>query len=422
MLRPHIVILGAGFSGVYIAKKLAPYVRSKEIDVTIVNKTNYFLFTPLLHEVATGALSPSSVAEPIREIFHGSGIEMCQGVVEAINLNDQRVRVSGYTINYDYLVIATGAETNHYGIPGAEKLTYPLKSLAHASKIREQIIDSFEQAIFERDPVDRAKLLSFAVVGGGATGVEVAAELVEFTQEMVKRYYHETNRCHPEEPQISLVHTGTELLQQFAPSLRKAAEDRLRESGVNMYMGNMVTGVTTSGLTMSNNTSIMAGTVIWAAGVKPIIPYFEDFTPALVGGRLAVDEFFRLRGSDRVFAVGDVAGYVDTKHTVDPEKPATIPMLAQAAVNESKTVARNILASIKGDTLKIFRYRSKGGMVSVGQWFAIGEIFSMHIAGRFTWWLWRTAYLFKFGSWSKRTKIVFEWTMELFYPRDITKL
>lgn len=422
MLRPHVVILGAGFGGVYTAKKLIPAVKRGEIDVTIVNRTNYFLFTPLLHEIATGSLGPTNAAEAIREIFHGTGIEMCQGVVDAINLSDRRVRVNGYTLNYDYLVIATGAETNYYGIPGAEKLALPLKNLSDAFQIRARIIDSFERAIFERDPVDRARLLSFAVVGGGATGVEMVAELMEFIHVLVRRYYNKTNHCKPEEPSISVIHTGEELLQQFSPRQRKIAADRLREMGVNLHLSATVTSVTPNGLVLANNTTVMAGTVIWAAGVKPIIPYFEDMTPTLLAGRIAVDQYFRLPKDERVFVLGDVAGYVDTKAAHEPNKPTVLPMLAQTAEAQAGIVGRNILASIRGRALKTLRYKSKGAMVSVGQWFAVGEIFSIHIAGRFTWWIWRTIYLFKFASWQKRIRIAFEWTMELFYPRDITKL
>ncbi|MEN9562414.1 MAG: hypothetical protein RIR73_658, partial [Chloroflexota bacterium] len=274
-------------------------------------------------------------------------------------------------------------------------------------------------------------LLSFVVVGGGATGVETAAELAEFIHGMTRRYYsgHENcdpndyHICKPEEPFITLIHTGPELLQMFKPSMRAAAEKRLRKSGVVVQLNSTVSEVTGQGIKLSSGTMIPSATIIWAAGVKPIIPHFEGDQPAQIMGRLAVDEYFRVSGDPHVFALGDVAGYVDRDVlNEDPTKTKTLPLLAQVAEGQSKIVAKNIISSIRKKPLSDFHYHSKGSMVSVGQWFALGEISTLAFSGRLTWWIWRTVYLFKFASWKKRIRIAFEWTMELFYPRDITKL
>jgi NADH dehydrogenase len=434
MIKPRILILGAGFGGMFVAKRLVRYAKRGEIDLTIVNRTNYFLFTPLLHEVATGGLNPRTVAEPLREVFKNTGVHIAQGTVEYIDMEKRSVGIRANdhscALGYDYLVIATGAETNYYNIPGAEKFVLPLKSLSDAARIRNAVIDAFEQAVLIADQGERVRKLSFAVVGGGPTGVETAAELAEFISGMVKRYYHDTDcmpgdagTCHPEEPMITLVHTGKELLEQFKPSLRNAAARRLMHNGVVLQMNSMVTSVSKDGLTLAGNMTVPASTVIWAAGVKSSIPHFEGKAPALYAGRLAVDASFRLADEDRVFVLGDAAAYIDEDNPNAGSKgPTPLPMLAQVAEGEAKTLARNIIASIKGKQLKAFHYHSKGSMVSVGQWFAVGEIFSLDIAGRLTWWLWRTVYLFKFASWQKRIKIAFEWTLALFYPRDITKL
>lgn len=434
MSKPHIVILGAGFGGTYVAKKLVRYVKRGSVEITIVNRTNYFLFTPLLHEVATGALTPTSVAEPLREIFAGTGVRVVQAEVESIDRAARTVKLKGngpaYTIPYDRLIIATGADTAYYGVPGAEKFTYPLKSLEDAVRIRSRVIDAFEEAMLTPDKAARARLLSFAVVGGGATGVETAAELAELIHGMVKRYYGATRDCDPsdhrtckaEEPFISIVHMGPDLLPMFSPKLRTAAEKRLCDKGVAVRLNSTVTEVTANGLTLSTGTPITAGTVIWTAGVSPIIPHFSDRLPNLVGGRLSVDASFRVGGDPAVFAIGDVAAYIEPdKLAVDP-KAKPVPLLAQSAVAQAPVVARNVIASLRDEPLRSFKYRSKGSMVSVGQWFALGDVFSLHMSGRFTWWLWRTVYLFKFASWKKRLRIAYEWTMELFYPRDITAL
>ena len=433
MLRPHIVILGAGFGGVYLAKKLSSHVTAGDIDVTIISRTNYFLFTPLLHEVATGSLGATSVAEPLREVFAKSQIRVIQADVQSINSGNKTVTTSAGIVDYDYLVVATGADTNYYGIPGAEKFCLPLKNLTDASKIRARVIDSFEQALLVQDPKKRLQLLSFAIVGGGATGVETTAELADFVTGIIERYYHDTKcdpadpgSCRPEEAMITLVHTGTELLQQFHQKLRTATAERLKKIGVKLQFGSTVTSVTKDGLVLANNTTIPAHTVIWAAGVKANIPHFENEMPVLTGGRLSVDEYFRLAAQDRIFALGDVAAYmapVDIEHKT-PQGPMTVPlpMLAQVAVQQADVVAYNLLSALAQKPLRAFSYHSKGSMVSVGQLFAIGEIFSLNISGKISWFIWRTVYLFKFASWKKRFRIMFDWTLDLFYPRDITKL
>ncbi len=434
MSKPHIVILGAGFGGTYVAQKLVPYAKKGMIELTIVNRTNYFLFTPLLHEVATGALSPTSVAEPLREIFAGTGVHIVQGTVESIDRTARVVEIGGHLsmrpISYDYLVIATGSQTNYFGVPGADRYSYPLKDLSDAARIRSQVIDSFEQAILVDDPSERARLLSFAVVGGGATGVETAAELAELVHSMVHRYYGATAGCHPgdprtcrpEEPFVTLIHMGSHVLEMFSPPLRSAAERRLRQAGVDLQLESIVSEVSPAGLLLKSGSRIPAATVIWTAGVKPVIPRFRNETPTLVAGRLVVDGQFRVAGDACVFALGDVAGYIDPDRLQADPAARPVPMLAQVASAQSAIVARNLIASIRGIELTTFHYHSKGSMVSVGQWFALGEIFSLNIAGRLTWWLWRTLYLFKFASWKKRFRIAFEWALELVSPRDITKL
>lgn len=429
---PRIVILGAGFGGVYTAKKFLPYVKKGMIELTVINRTNYFLFTPLLHEAATGSLSLRSVAEPLREVFAGTDVRIVQGTVYGIDSQRRYVNVTrdeaSMKISFDYLVIATGSETNYYGVIGAQKYSLPLKGLSDASRIRARVIDAFEKAILSKNRTERMRLLSFAVVGGGATGVELAAELAEFVSGMVKRYYSCTNgdieyprHCHPEEPTVTLVHAGKDVLEQFAPSLRKAAAKRLRKRGVILHLNSPVAEVTPHGLKISGNLSIPADTVIWTAGVKPHVPVFSDIEPILQGGRLALDGYFHIQGQERIFAIGDTAAYIDTDRFTKDSKNKPLPMLAQVAEAQSKIVAYNIIATLAGRPLRKLHYHSMGAMVSVGQWFAVGEIWSLNIAGRLTWWLWRIVYVFKFASWMKRFYIAFQWSIEVFYPRDITR-
>lgn len=429
MSKPHIVIIGAGFGGVYITKQLLPFVQKGEIDITIVNRNNYFLFTPLLHEVATGSLGPQSVTEPLREIFSGAHIHIISGLVQDISVPQKKISVITSTkeveVEYDYLIISTGAETNYYGIQGASDNALPLKNLEDALKIRNRIIDTFEKAALFSDPEKRKKILSFTVVGGGATGVEFAGELAGLLRSLTKRYY----RCPKDkieekvskldkdcmEYNVRLVHAGKELLEMFPPKLRKASYDRLIKLGINIHLDCKVEGVEQDRIIISGQ-DFDSNTTIWTAGVKPNKIRFSGFVPEYNADRLLVDEDFLVKKTSNIFALGDVA-YYENK-----ENQKALPMLAQVAVGEAKIIAKNVLLSLEGREMLSFKYKSKGSMVSVGQWFAIGFINGVSISGRMTWWLWRTVYLFKFASWKKRIRIAFEWTMDLIFPREITRI
>ncbi len=405
-----VVILGAGFGGVYTAKKLLPLVCSGAIDLTIVNETNYFLFTPLLHEVATGSLSSQSAAESLREIFAGHNVHILQGKIKNIDQTGRTVAIQNTaqpqtdtTVPYDILVVATGATTQYFGNTSAEHNALPLKSLADAERIRRHVIDCFEKAV--QMPTEALSYLSFVVVGGGPTGVETVAELSELVYGMAARYH--IPRAW--QTRVTLVSAGQSILEQFHPNLRKKAEKRLIKKGVHMMLGTSVKDVAANKVVLSNGETIATRSVIWVAGVKAQAPAFAQPLEMNPAGRFPIDEHFRVRGTDTIFALGDVA--------------APLPMLAQVAVGQSALVAANIKAVIEKKPLSsvhAFIFKSKGSFVSVGQRYAVGEVYGMRVSGMFAWWMWRTIYLSKFLSWSKRFRIMFEWTLALFTPRDIT--
>lgn len=404
-----IIIIGGGFGGVYAARYLAKLAENSELEITLVNKSNYFLFTPLLHEVATGGLSPGSTLEPLREIFRDQNVNLLQTEVKNIDLAKKIVTTKIGKLNYDYLVLATGAETNYYGAIGAEKYSLGLKNMSDAIALCNKLIDSCEQAAQTDDVETRKKLLTAVVVGGGATGVELAAEIVEFWQENLENYYQDT-RIKKGEMRVLLVASSAELLPQFPPQLRQIAYETLTEKGVKIKTNASVTEVTAESVKLADGKIIAAQTVVWVAGVKAKnLTFTSSQTPETApNGRLNLDPYLRLIGQENVYALGDMAG--------------TSPMLAQVAVQQGRTVARNIAAQISDKPLKIFRYRQKGLLISLGQWRAAGEILGLTLHGRAMWWLWRTIYLFNFLSWRKRFRIAAEWTINLFYPRDITRL
>lgn len=415
MIKPHVVIVGAGFGGVYTARHLVPYVKKGLVDVTIINKTNYFLFTPLLHEVATGGLSGRSVTEPIRHIFAGTGVAFQQGIVESVNPKECTLVVDGKNISYDYAVIGTGAVTNFYGIPGAAEHSLVLKDLSDAIEMRERIIDAVEDTSCIENAEQRKKDLSFVVVGGGATGVEVVAEIAEFLDTLFDQYFKKVSNIQKEDISVHLVHTASDVLGMLHQSLRVKSMERLKKLGINLHMNVTVTEVTSRAVEFSDGNSIDTHFVFWAGGVIPSLPKFVSYEPTLVCGRLATDAFLRLKGDAHVFVLGDTA-------QVDTREGKGYPALAQVASKQGRVVAHNIIALINRKPLKEFSYHLKGVLVSLGQWYAVGQIYGFTLSGRFMWWIWRTVYLFNFHSWSKRFKIAFEWTEALFSPRDITKL
>lgn len=415
MNKPHVVIVGAGFGGVYTASNLVPYVKQGLIEVTLINKTNYFLFTPLLHEVATGGLGTHSATESLREIFSGTGVRLIQASVDTVDMSARKVFYEGKECAFDVAVVASGAETNYYNIPGAKEYTKVLKNLSDALAIREEIIDAFEDASCITESDDRKKHLTFVVVGGGATGVEMVAEIAEFIGHMYERHFKGVSCIRKDEISIHLVNTGSDLLSMLPLSLRKKAARHLEKLGVMLHLGVSVTEVHNQRIIFKDGGSISARFILWAAGVTPTAPACVGTEVPLVNGRISTEPSLQVVGTQGVFALGDVS-LVQTPDTKG------YPSVAQVAVQQANVVASNIMAYTQNKPLKQFSYHSKGTLVSLGQWYAVGTIFGMSFSGKLMWWIWRTVYLFKFNSWSKRFTIMSEWTQALLFPRDITKL
>jgi len=410
----RIVILGAGFGGIYTYLGLAKKAREQNLHITIVNRTNYFLFTPLLHEVATGGLNAHNVVEPIRKIIRKHRIDLCQAEVKNINLNTKIVTTSLGEIPYDYLAITLGATTNFYNVPGADKYALVLKDLKDAVSLRNRFIDAFEIGSRLPSGDERKKLLTFAVVGGGATGVELATEMSELFLETFIRYYGDRINCNNGEVAIHLIHSGKELLERFPQKLRGHALKAIKQKGIELHLNTSVTEVTKEGITLSDGSVINTAHTIWTAGVKPNVPKFIGKIALHASGRIETNTTFKAVGTDNIFAIGDVAAVPDSVGS-------PIPMFAQAARQEGTALAKNLLRAISNVKLEPFRYKPKGNLVSLGQWDAVGDIWGIPISGPIAWYIWRTVYLFNFASWAKRIKIAVDWTVNLFDSRDITK-
>jgi NADH:ubiquinone reductase (H+-translocating) len=454
-----IVILGGGFGGVYTLKYLnkffhysdkkrtihgqngqlinkinilseqsvlSPKKSAVDVKFVLVNKKNYFLFTPLFHEFATGSVSLENLVEPIRGIIRCCDYEFVHGEVKRIDLEKKVVELNENKIDYDYLVIALGAKTNFYNIPGAEENSFTLKSLDEAIRLRNHFIHMFEKYADSADLTQtrqknisadsesysaKSAFLTFVIVGGGATGVELAAEMSDY-------FYKTFSKFYPKEiiskVKIILIEKENELISQFSPKLRKIALEVLRKKNIEVILEKGVKEVGKDFIKLDDETIIKTKTVIWTAGVEPNLPEIVGNIEKDKSGRLIVNEYLQVKNYDNVFSIGDVSCFIQN------QKP--LPQLAQVAVRQAKTVAKNIFNLIKNKPLEKFVYRHQGDLISLGRFFAIGEIKNFTFSGFFAWILWRVVYLSKLISNKDKIKTFIDWLLDFFYPRDITEI
>jgi NADH dehydrogenase len=402
-----IVILGGGFGGVYTLKYLHKFFHNTDIKLVLVNKKNYFLFTPLLHEFATGSVSLENLVEPIREIIRCCDYEFIHGEVKRIDLEKKIVELNENKIDYDYLVIALGSKTNFYNIPEAEENSFTLKSLDDAIRLRNHFIHMFEIASKDKDE----GLLTFVIVGGGATGAELAAEMSNY-------FYKTFSKFYPKEViskvKIILIERGNELIPQFSPKLRKIALEVLKKRNIKVILEKGVKEVGKDFIKLDDETIIKTKTVIWTAGVQPNLPEIIGNIEKDNKERLIVNEYLQVKNYENVFSIGDVCSYIQN------QKP--LPQLAQVAVRQAEFVAKNIFNLIKNKPLEKFVYKHQGDLISLGRFFAIGEIKNFTFSGFFTWILWRGVYLSKVISNKDKIKTFIDWLLDFFYPRDITEI
>lgn len=399
--KTKVVIVGGGFGGVYTARNL---VNRDDIEVTLINKTNYFLFTPLLHEVATGALTPDSIVEPIREIFRNKKINFIEDTVIEINESEKYVNTTKSKIDFDFLVISTGADTNYFNTPGAKEYTFTLKSLPDAIAIRNHILDICDKA----NSTKNKELLTFSVIGAGPTGVEFSAELIEYVQHTMCSYYRNSG-FKPSDIKVNLITATPDLISRFPQKMKEIALDEVKNKGINVILNEIVSKVEPGKIHLKSGAIIDSHTNIWVAGVMPIL---KEINGAEVGttGRYDTNESLQSKNHAYAFGLGDSSG--------------SFPMLAQIAVQQAKVVAKNITKLVDDSNAKLdkFVFTEKGLLISLGQWYAAGHFLGFTFKGKIMWWVWRTVYLFNFNSWRKRFEIATEWTINLFYPRDITLL
>jgi NADH:ubiquinone reductase (H+-translocating) len=407
-----IVIVGGGFGGIYTLKNLHKIFHNKnEISITLINENNYFLFTPLLHEIATGNINPENAIEPIRKVLGCCVSSLVSGKVTKVdNINNFVITTEGQ-VSFDYLVLAHGAETNFYNIKGAKENSFTLKSLNDAIKIKNRCIELIEEASKIKDREERKNKLRFVVVGGGPTGVELVSEMQEFLKNTFSKYYPKDLI---EDISIILVHNGSEVLPQFPKKIREKSLGILNKKGIKVLLNAKVIEVSHNRINFENGEYLLSQNIVWVAGVKPSDIDFEKRVTKDEAGRLVVNKYLELLDCPNIFCLGDGASFKQGENI--------LPALAQVAVKQAKVVARNIKQKINHQEPKAFVYKSSGVLLSLGKWNAIGEIANFVLEGRFAWWVWRTVYLSKMISWQKKIRVVVDWTINAFSARDISKL
>ncbi len=409
-----IVILGGGFGGVNTAcSLLAQLPPESGWTVTIVDRHNYFLFTPLLYHAASGLVDPSNILFPTRSLSRAPNFRFREASVLGVDMDRQVVHLDDGQLSYDYLVVALGSVTNFFGQDAALRHALTLKTSGDAVAIRNRVIDAFERADIAEDPEERRRCLTFVVVGGGATGVELVGSLRGLVYGTLAYQYP---RISPDEVSLLLFEATGEILPGLDRDLARDALTRLRELGVDVRLETPVERVDADGLLAAGGRYIPTRTVVWAAGVRPAPLAGGLDAPKIRGGRLEVDEFLRLPGRENVFAIGDIAA------VPDPESGKPLPPSAAVAVQEGRGAAESILASLDGRPPSPFRYQHRGELISLGRHEALADVMGIRLKGFPAWVLWRAFYLSQLVGFRNQLSVAMDWSFAYFYERETVRL
>src|SRR5213592_2427159 len=415
--QKRIVILGGGFGGVYAAMRLEKLLaRESAVEICLVNRDNFFLFTPMLHEIAASDLEITNIVNPLRKLLHK--VEVLVGDVNEIDLPSKRVLIShGYRndsqqLDYDHLIIALGSITNFYNQSGLSELALAMKSLPDAIRLRARVLRRLEEANSECHPTDRQSLLTFVVAGGGFAGVETVAALNDFVRQALPFY---PNLCE-EMLRVMLVHSGPVILPELGESLGRYTQKVLVRRGVEIRLNARVKRMTENSVFLVDGVQIPSRTLVWTAGTVPS-PLISSLSCAKEQGRIVVNQFLRVPDWPDVWAVGDCAFVPDIKNPGRSHPPT-----AQHAIREGKVVAQNIAAVLLGRRLKSFSFKTIGLLASLGRRMGVARIFGFNFSGFFAWWMWRTVYLSKLPSMDKKVRVAFDWTLDLLFPKDVCAL
>ncbi len=413
--KKRVLILGGGFGGLYAALELDKVLRRKDdFEVILINRENFFLFTPMLHEVAASDQDLSNIVSPVRQLL--KRVKFFEGDVEAIDLPNKRVTVSHgfdhhtHDLAYDQLIIALGSITNFFNLPGLAERALTVKTLGDAIHLRNRLIQLLEEADTECAAGNREPLLTFVVAGGGFAGVETIAGIHDFVCEILPFYPHISRKL----VRAVLVHPGKFILPELGEELGAYAQTKLSERGVEIRGSSKVTGVTDQGVQLSDGEFVRTNTLIWTAGTCPS-PLLEGLPCQKERGRICVNEFLEVPGFPGVWALGDAAVIPD--RTTGKNCPPT----AQHALREGKVAAHNVLAELHGGQKRPFVFGGLGQLAAIGRRTGVAKIFGFKFSGFAAWWMWRTIYLSKLPRFEKKFRVALDWTLDLFFAKDMVQ-
>lgn len=395
---PRIVIVGGGFAGIALAKKL----KNKPVQVVLLDKHNYHTFQPLLYQVATGGLEAGSIAYPIRKVVHEYNnfyFRLCH--VNDINTKNNKIIADIGELRYDYLVIATGSKTNYFGNKEIERNSIAMKTIPQSLNIRSLILENFEQALLTDDEHERNALINFVLVGGGPTGVELAGALAEMKNAILQKDYPDLDIS---KMQINLIQSGDRILNTMSEKSSSAAEKYLKNLGVNVLKNIRVTSY--DGRTISTNTDVVleTATLIWTAGVQGAIVNGLPASSLMEKvERIKVNEYNQVLGFPNVFAIGDIA------MMAAEEYPQGHPMVAQPALQQGRLLGENIIKLIQNQEMKPFHYNDKGSMATIGRNKAVVDLPNYHFHGVFAWFVWMFVHLFSLIGFKNKAVVFLNW-------------
>jgi NADH:ubiquinone reductase (H+-translocating) len=418
----RVVIVGGGFAGLYTAMELDRRLgHHPSLEISVVDRRNYFLFPPLLPSVATGAIETRQVTYPFRRIFEATNVVFRKETVESIDLAAKVVRTRADVdeqsaachreLRYDALVLAPGSDTQTFRTPGVAEHSFFMRELGDAVSVRNHIIDCFELAAQEASPERRRALLRFVVVGGGPTGVELMAEIRDLVEHVLFVRYPEVD---PAEVDLVLVQSAPQLLPGWHPSVVRRATEQLHALRIRTLTGRKVLAVSEFSVSLDRDETLASRTTIWCAGVKPAGLLAAVDLPKHPSGRIPVGEDLRVPGHPAVFVLGDASL---AQHDGKP-----LPPLGQVAFQQGTQTGGNLARMIRGAPLKPFRYFNYGALVSVGEHFAAVDLLGVRMSGKLAWFVWRTLYLTKLVGFGNKVRVVLDWTLDLLVERSISQI
>jgi len=404
--RPRVVIAGAGFGGLTCARAL----KHAPVEVLLVDRNNYHLFTPLLYQVASALLDPGEIARPVRQLIRPlRNADFLEASITGIDLEGRRLLTDHGPLHYDYLVLATGARTDYFGNPSLADHTLGLKDLDEGLAIRNHVLSQFEASRWTTDASARRRLLTFVVAGGGPTGVEMAGAISELIRLVLRKDYRDLDT---NEVRVVLIEAAPHVLVQFVPSLRLAALRSLQRKGVEVMLQTKVDTVTEYSVKLAGGQEIPAATVIWTAGVKASEISAATGAPLVRQDRVKVADTLQMPGHPVVFVIGDVAG---AQHDGMP-----LPMLIPVAMQAGRQVAASISDMVQGGGARAFHYKDPGIMATIGRNSAVAQLSWIHLSGFPGWVFWLVVHLVNVVSFRSRLVVLLNWAYEyLFYDRPV---